>query len=327
MEGEKTMNNKIISIFFAFIAAMLYALNIPFSKLLLEQISPVFMASFLYFGAGIGMLCLSLLKKGNKEQNKLTKKELPYTLGMIFLDILAPISLMFGLKWISPTNASLLNNFEIVATSCIALFFFQEKISSKMWAAILLITLSSVLLSLDEQTNLSFSYGAIFILLACIFWCMENNCTRMLSSKNIVQIVVLKGICSGFGSFIVAFVIGEHLPHFFLILIILILGFLSYGLSIFFYVKAQKELGAAKTSAYYSINPFIGTFLSFLIFQEKLSKYYFLALFIMILGTILVILDTLFIKHKHIHSHQSLTEHTHEHIHFVTNLEKHIHKH
>lgn len=242
------------------------------------------------------MSIYSLATAKQRNEARLTKKELPYTIGMIVLDIVAPICLMIGLKSATPANASLLNNFEIVATTVIALFIFKEKISKRMWFAIILITISSIILSFEGIESFKFSVGSLFIILACICWGLENNCTKMLSSKSVSQIVVLKGIFSGLGSFIVAIIAQETFPEFIYIIYALVLGFVSYGLSIFFYVKAQKELGAAKTSAYYSINPFIGSILSFVIFQEALSANYVIALLIMIVGTSFVVSDTLKIK-------------------------------
>ena len=79
---------------------------------------------------------------------------------------------------------------------------------------------------------------------------------------------MLKGIFSGLGSFTIAMITGEPLPDIGLVLIVLALGFVSYGLSIFFYIRAQSRLGAAKTSAYYAIAPFVGAFLSGFLSQK-----------------------------------------------------------
>ena len=189
-----------------------------------------------------------------------------------------------ALRSTTSANASLLNNFEIVATSVIALLVFKEAIGKRLWLAIGLITLSSAILSMEDASSLHFSTGSLFVLLACICWGFENNCTRMMSQSDPLEIVVLKGFGSGLGSLAIAFVVGEQLPPLRLILCALLLGFVSYGLSIFFYVYAQRKLGAAKTSAYYAISPFIGVLLSLLIFQEMPSLSFWAALLIMALG-------------------------------------------
>ena len=278
---------KHLSIVWAILAAALYAVNAPVSKLLLRDATPAMMAAMLYLGAGIGMLLLGMarqrLKIGKNEQ-KLTRTDLPFAVGMIVLDIAAPICLMIGLTSTTSANASLLNNFEIVATSVIALLVFKEAIGKRLWLAIGLITLSSAILSMEDASSLHFSTGSLFVLLACICWGFENNCTRMMSQSDPLEIVVLKGFGSGLGSLAIAFVAGEQLPPLRLILCALLLGFVSYGLSIFFYVYAQRKLGAAKTSAYYAISPFIGVLLSLLIFQEMPSLSFWAALLIMALG-------------------------------------------
>ena len=334
------MNKKLLAIFFAILAAGLYAINIPLSKLLLNYIEPTMMASYLYLGAGLGIGIVFLLSKGRADSGyeKITKKDLPNVLGMIFLDIIAPILLMFGLLDSMSSSASLLNNFEIVCTSLIALLIFKEAVSKRMWLAIALITVSSFFLSFDDITKFKLSWGAVFVLLATLCWGLENNCTKNLSGKNTYHIVFLKGIFSGFGSLIVALCLREQFAKIQYFALALLLGFVAYGLSIFFYIKAQGIIGASKTSAYYSVAPFIGTLLSFIIFKEKPSWAYFVGLGIMILGTIIVVIDTLAKKHNHTHTH-SVThthdgsththtyEHTHEHSHYLKeNKHKHYHK-
>lgn len=285
---------KQIPILFALLAAVLYALNAPLSKLLLAEVGPSMMAALLYLGAGLGMLLLGLVRRvaGHPSQEKsLSRPDWPYVLGMIALDIAAPILLMLGISRTSPENASLLNNFEIVATSLIALLIFRERISRRLWLAIGLIVLSSALLSVEDASHLSLSLGSVFVLLASCCWGLENNCTRMLSQSDPQQIVVVKGFGSGLGALIVALLAGETLPDAGLMLPALLLGFVAYGLSIFFYVYAQRFLGAARTSAYYAAAPFIGVLLSFLIFRQWPGWLFFAALAVMIVATILVTRD------------------------------------
>ena len=287
-------NSQKKAIFFALLAAVLYAINSPFSKLLLDKVSETFMAAFLYLGAGLGLFLMGAIKKlsGKAEKEKpLTRKELPYTIAMVVLDIAAPIFLMIGLKSTTAANASLLNNFEIVATSLIALMIFKEAISKRLWIAIALVTLSSAILSFEDMSSLSFSVGSLFVLLACVCWGFENNCTRCLSSKDPLQIVVIKGFGSGLGSLIIALFLGESLPSLIYVILALLLGFVAYGLSIYFYIYAQRDLGAAKTSAYYAVAPFIGAGLSMLIFMKLPPISYFVGLVIMIIGTYFASID------------------------------------
>lgn len=290
------MNKKTVATAFAILAAALYAINIPFSKVLMEYVDSTMMAGLLYFGAGVGMFLYTAVsgvlgKKVVKEP--LTKAELPYTIAMVVLDIAAPILLMHGLKITSSANATLLNNFEIVATSLIALVVFKEVVSKKLWLAIGLVTLASIILTFEGVGSFSFNLGSLMVLGAATCWGFENNCTRMLSHKSSEQIVVIKGIFSGLGSLIAAFLIGEQIPGLIYIATVMVLGFVSYGLSINFYIMAQAHLGAAKTSAYYSVAPFLGVAFSLALLGERPGVQFYVALIVLILGTILIVSDTL----------------------------------
>ncbi len=138
--------------------------------------------------------------------------------------------------------------------------------------------------------------------------------------------MIIKGIFSGLGSLIVAFFIGECVPSFIWILSALVLGFISYGLSINFYIMAQKDLGVAKTSAYYSVSPFLGVAFSMLFIGERPTWQFYIALFIMILSTIIMVKDTIELQLQHTHEHEHI--HTHEHSHGdLVHTHEHSHKH
>ena len=252
------------------------------------------MAAFLYLGAGlgVGLMYLPRLKKEKREE-RLSRKDLPYTIGMVVLDIFAPILLMLGVSLSTSANAALLGNFEIVATTLIALFVFKERVSKWLWTAIGFITAASMVLSFEGTGALSFSVGSLFVLGASACWGLENNCTRSISEKSTYQIVTIKGFFSGIGALVIELALGEELPNLRYIFPALLLGFVAYGLSIFTYIRAQKTLGAAKTSAYYAFAPFIGAFLSLALLREALSASYFAALLMMIAGTGFAIYDTL----------------------------------
>jgi len=280
---------------FAILAAALYALSSPISKLLLAHVPETMMAAGLYLGAGIGCSLVVLIQRmlhgKNTKEASLEWKEWPFILGMIVLDIAAPVLLMLGLRRTTAANVALLNNFEIVATSLIALLLFRENISRRLWTAIGLVTTASVLLSFENLTAFTFSTGALYVLGASMCWGLENNCTRRLSNKNPMQIVIVKGWCSGLGAMLIARMTGAEYAAMKYLVWILLLGFTAYGLSILFYVKAQRYLGAAKTSTYYSLAPFFGVILSFIVFQELPGKNFWTAMLLMVAGTYLASRD------------------------------------
>ena len=285
------MDRRLRAVGLALLAAVLYAVNLPFSKLLLGQVGSLTMAGLLYLGAGVGMALLSLLHRDNAP--RLGREDLAPTLGMILLDIAAPILLMLGLRGGEAASASLLGNFEIVATALFALLLFREKVNRMLWAALGCITLSCAILSFQGAESLRFSAASLLVLGAACCWGLENNCTRRLSGKRAREIVILKGFFSGGGSLCLALLAGESLPPLGIALRAMGLGFVSYGLSIFFYVRAQRDLGAARTSAYYSVNPFVGSLLALILLREGLGPGYFAALPVMLLGVGLATADTL----------------------------------
>lgn len=275
---------------YAVYAALLYAISTPFSKILMEKIPPVFMAGLLYLGAALGMSIIALFtRKKESDSSSFTVSDIPFLVMMVLLDIAAPILLMVALDHSSPESVSLLNNFEIVATSLIALLIFREKISARLWGAVTLITIASILLSLNDITSFTLSAYSLLALLACCCWGLENNCTRKLSHSDPAKIVIIKGFGSGTGSVIVALSAGERLELTPYIALALVLGFVAYGLSIYTYVYAQRYIGAAKTSAFYALAPFIGAFISLILFPKIPSLLFIIAFITMAAGAYLAV--------------------------------------
>ena len=208
---------KKMAIIFALLAASFYALNAPFSKLLLDNIPSTILAGLLYLGAGIGMSIVYFVRKRfvkNDREKSLDKNDFKYVIMMILLDILAPIMLLLSLKSSNSETIALINNFEIVATSIIAYIFFKEKISLRLWFGIILVSIASILLSVNFNNGISFSFSCVFAFIACISWGLENNCTRSISSKNPFQIVILKGLFSGVGSLIIGIILKESISNY-----------------------------------------------------------------------------------------------------------------
>ena len=281
-------------ILLAILAAALYAINSPLSKLLLDHVPSTLMAGLLYQGAGIGMLLIALirrLRRSPRSEEPFTRSDIPFVLAMIALDIAAPILLLLGLSATTAANASLLNNFEIVATALIALCVFREAISPRLWGGIIFVTASCALLSFEDVSALRSDAGSLLVLGACVCWGIENNCTRRLSGKDPLMIVLLKGVFSGTCSLVIGLCLGERPASLWAVAATLAVGFVAYGLSIFFYVYAQRMLGAARTGAYYAIAPFIGTALSLVIFRDPPPATYFAALALMAVGATLAAKD------------------------------------
>lgn len=325
------------AIVLAIFAALLYSLSIPSSKTLLAHVEPTMLAALLYLGAGVGMSVLHLGRAGfGKPENArpLTRADAVYAVGMVVLDIAAPILLLLGVARTSAASASLLSNFEIVATSLIALAVFRERISFRLWFGISLTVAASVLLSIDMTSQASglagVDVGALFVLAACVCWGVENNFTRSISNKSAEQIVIIKGFGSGIGIFCVALILGNTIPTLGWAVAAMALGFMAYGLSISCYIQAQSVLGAAKTSAYYAVAPFIGALLSLVFLAERPPALFYVALVVMLAATAVITRDTIGAQHTHEHGHAHAHEHSHGelvHTHPHTHMHSHYHAH
>ncbi|NPV88399.1 DMT family transporter [Coprothermobacteraceae bacterium] len=301
------------AVLMAVLAAVLYGISAPTAKVLLEGVPPSFLAALLYLGAGAGMGLVKLAgvrRSRSVVEASLSRNDLPYVVAMILLDIAAPILLMSGLTSTDSSTVALLNNFEIVATALIALAVFKEHIGPRMWTAIVLIQLAVIVLSVQDLSSWQFSHGALLVLGATLCWGLENNVTRSLSIKDPTQVVVLKGFGSGIGALLVAYAAGRLRANVMYIALSLLLGFVAYGLSIYFYVRAQRTLGGARTSAYYAVSPFVGVLASWIFLRDPITPRFLVALLVMALGSYFAITE----KHSHVHVHEPVI-HNHRHTH------------
>lgn len=283
-----------IAIGYAFLSALLYAIYTPVAKILGINLSPAYLTAYLYLGSGIGLAILYLLfrKQFERGEKSIGKSDVPDLLVLVVLNVGAGILLNWGIKLSSAVSMSLVDNFEIVATTVIAIFF-GEKVSKRLWLGIVVIFISSSLLSFDAN-SLRISWGIILGFIATILWGLENNFTKRLSVKNPIQVVIVKGLGVGIGSYIIAILAKEKMiTNGILILDCLILGFFAFGISILLYVLSQRYIGAAKTSAYYAISPFISVFLSVVLLHEVITAQFMVAFLLMVAGIIIVVCDTL----------------------------------
>lgn len=307
------MRSNLVFILQALLAALFFGASAPISKLLLEETPPVSMAAFLYLGSGMGITFTKLsqrLASGQLEAG-IKRPDAGWLAGAIIAGgILAPILMMVSLQSTPAATASLLLNFEGVATTLIALFFFRESISRRAFAAIFTITLASILLSTDFRSGFGFSLSALGILLACSLWGLDNNFTRNISAKDPLTIVAWKGLAAGTFLLLLALSLGQQLPALSSILSILLLGFISYGLSTMLFIYSMRGLGASRTSALYGTAPLAGVILSILIFHDPITPGFLAATILMVAGALLLASE----EHAHFHIHMPVVhEHRHSH--------------
>src|SRR5215510_14976342 len=298
----------------ALLAALFFGASAPISKLLLGDVPPVLMAAFLYLGSGTGISLIKLYQRltSNQREAGIKRPDIIWLTGAIISGgILAPIILMISLKNTPASTASLLLNFEGVGTTLLALLFFHESISHRALGAIIVITLASIFLSTNFGSNWGMSLGAFGVLLACMLWGLDNNLTRNISAKDPLTIVAWKGLISGIFSLILGLVLGQKLPALITILSILLLGFISYGLSTMFFIYSMRGLGAARTSALYGTAPLVGVLLSIIIFKDPITFVLIIAAVLMMAGVYLLANE----EHAHFHIHMPVVhEHIHRHV-------------
>lgn len=299
----------------ALLAAVLFGVSAPLSKLLLNDVEPVLLAALLYLGCGFGLLFAGMIKKKIVKQSEkeasLAKKDVPWLAGAVLSGgVAAPIILMLSLKNTPAATASLLLNFEAVATSIIAAAAFKEALGKRVWTAVALITLASIALTWDSSGSWGFSAGAAGVMLACFFWGVDNNFTRNISAKNPLTIVTVKGIVAGTVSLVIALSAGNGIPGPVIIVAALVLGFFSYGTSIVLFILSMRCLGAARASAFFGSAPFVGALVSLLLFIEWPGVNFIISIPIMIAGAFLILKE----KHSHAHRHEGVAhEHRHSH--------------
>lgn len=303
-------------LFYVVFSAVLFGISPPLAKLLIRDISPVGLAGLLYLGAFLGLTVYSIAAKIFRQKKEgqdppLNKRDIGWLAGAIIAGgILAPICLLFGLSKISGYSASLLLNLEGVATALIAIFIFKENAGRLIWLALASMTLAGVFLSWDPGEGKFALSGSLLILASMTCWGIDNNLTRNISDKNPIQIAKIKGIVAGSFSSLLALALGTKVPVDMTLVWGLLLGVLSYGLSLVLYIKALGGLGAFRAGAFFSVAPLIGALASLLILRESVGWALIPGTIFMILGVFLVINE----KHEHHHRHEK-SIHTHAHHH------------
>jgi len=301
----------------AVLAAILFGAATPLSKALLGEVHPIVLAGLLYLGAGLGA-ALILAVRGSfvRSEAAWTRSRwegrdiLALTGAVLTGGVLAPIMMMYGLRATAAATASLLLNFEVVATALIATALFGEAIGRRVWVAVGLITIAGCILAWRANEPWGLSAGVLGIIGACVLWGLDNNLTRIVSAKDPLAIVCVKGLGAGAFSLVLAMVVGAGVPSLRISAAAIALGSVSFGVSIALYVRALQDLGAARTGALFGIAPFFGALLSMVIFPEVPGGLVVASLPFMAAGAALLAAET----HRHSHRHPE-TVHEHRHTH------------
>src|SRR5687767_13381962 len=298
------------AIAYALVAAALFGASTPLAKLLVGETAPLVLAGLLYLGSGIG-LCAWILLRPPGERAGLAKRDLPWLAGAIAAGgIAGPAFLMYGLTRSDGATASLLLNLEAVLTAAIAWIVFRENVDRRVFLGMVAIVAGGVVLSWGEMPRAGGLAGPLLIAGACLAWAIDNNLTRRVSGGDAVSIAGLKGLVAGAANLSLALFQGAALPGTGILASAAAVGFFGYGISLVLFVVALRNLGTARTGAYFSVAPFFGAALALLVLRESASAAFWIAAALMALGVWLHLTE----RHEHEHVHEPM-EHTHPHVH------------
>jgi drug/metabolite transporter (DMT)-like permease len=290
-------------------AALLFGAGTPLAKSLLGSVSPWLMAGLLYFGSGAGLLLYRALR--GLPRARLQRDEWPWLAGAVTAGgVVAPVLLMYGLSSMPATGASLLLNAEGVFTALIAWFVFRENFDRRIALGMAAIVAGAVVLSWSGDASLGSVWPALAVIGACLCWGIDNNLTRRVSLSDATWIAAVKGMSAGVVNLLLALMLGSRLPPTAQVAAALLIGFLSYGVSLALFVLALRHLGTARAGAYFSVAPFFGAVIAMVLFREPITVPLLIAASLMGIGVWLHLTES----HSHEHTHEPL-EHDHEHEH------------
>lgn len=301
----------------ALFAAALFGATTPIAKLLLGTVSPFMLAGLFYLGSGLGLgLTLIARRHGrragapNTHESRIQKAEVPWLAGAILAGgVAGPALLMLGLTSTPAATGSLLLNLEGVLTAVIAWGVFRENVDLPVFLGMAAIVAGGVLLSWKPHAA-GLPIGALLVMLACLCWAIDNNLTRKVSANDAVVIACMKGLVAGPVNLAIAHVMGAAAPGAIQAAAAMVTGFAGYGVSLVLFVIALRNLGTARTGAYFSVAPLFGVALSLVLWPHMPSAAFWCAAALMATGVWLHLRE----RHEHPHTHEAL-EHTHRHRH------------
>lgn len=309
-------------VFSALLSAALFGASTPLAKILIGQLAPTMLAGLLYAGSGIGLGACLLLRSwrdrsaqalGRPRQHvaSLQGKDAGWLVSAILAGgIAGPVLLLAGLATMPASSAALLLNLEGVLTALLAWFVFHENFDRRVLLGMAAIVTAGILLASQGGMVFQLAPGALAIAGACLCWAIDNNLTRKVAASDALQIAAWKGVVAGTVNLGLAHALGVAWPPVSIALAAGLLGFCGYGLSLVLFVVALRQLGSARTGAYFSAAPFVGALVAIGLLHEATNARFWLAAALMGIGLWLHLSE----RHLHRHVHEALF-HTHQHSH------------
>jgi drug/metabolite transporter (DMT)-like permease len=293
---------------FGLLAAVSFGISAPLAKRLLDDVSPQMLAGLLYVGA---FLALSLAGRRSRTEARLRRADTPRMTAMVLAGgVLAPVLLLLGLQRVSGIAGSLLLNLEGPFTILVGVAVFREHLPRKTMLGALIVFGGAFLLGLGGGETRADWIGIVLIAGACACWALDNNLTQSLTVRDPRSIVRIKTGVAGTVNVVLAYIIGERFPDASVFLAVLVLGAVSYGLSVYLDALALRSLGAAREAAVFAVAPFAGALLAPFVLPESLGLRDIAAGALMACGVALLLRE----RHHHGHRHVPL-DHDHAHVH------------
>jgi len=305
------------AILYALLSAALFGASTPFAKALVGEMTPLMLAGLLYLGSGLGLAAAMIFRRTHSVSMQ-PGDWLWLGAAILCGGVAGPILLMYGLIRTEASTASLLLNLEAVFTALLAWVAFRENVDRRIFLGMLAIVAGGAVLSWEHAPRAGGLAGALLIAGACLCWALDNNLTRRVSGGDAVMLAALKGLAAGSVNLALGFAQGASLPAAGVAAAASALGLFGYGISLVLFILALRDLGAARTGAYFSVAPFFGAALALVLLGEQVGPAFWFAAALMALGVWLHVSE----HHEHEHAHELLV-HAHEH----THDEHHRHEH
>lgn len=303
---------------FALLAATLFGVSTPLLQRAGEGVGALTTAALLYAGAAaVGVLS----RRPAHREARLVRADLPRLLTMAFFGAaIGPVALAWGLQRTSGTSASLMLTLEALFTAVLAWRLYHETMDRRVWAAMALLLAGAIVLIVDQQRGGGAQlWGLLAVAVATVAWGVDNTLSRGLAERDPGQVVMAKGALGAAATALLGVSFGEALPSLAAALGLFAIGATGYGLSLRFYLLAQRAFGAARTGSVFAFAPFIGAALALLLGDRSGGALMALGSALMLAGVVLHLVES----HGHEHEHSAM-EHEHAHRH---DDEHHGHRH
>ena len=293
----------------ALLAAALFGLSTPLVQRFGQGLGPFSTAALLYAGAALVAL---FQRRGAGVEAPLRRSDAPRLLAMVAAGaVIGPVALAWGLQRTSGASASLLLTLEAVFTAVLAWRWYGEVLDGRVKTAVALLLAGGALLVLDQGlTGQVQLLGLLAVAAATVAWGVDNTLSRGVAERDPGQVVLAKAALGASVTTVLALAWGEPLPAWPAALALLAVGATGYGLSLRFYLLAQRQFGAARTGSVFAFAPFIGALGAFALGERSASGLLWLGGALMVAGVVVHLLE----DHGHEHSHEAL-DHEHAHTH------------